>query len=343
MPTQYHHVRNQLSANPVRWVVTGVAGFIGSNVLEELLLLGQTVVGVDNFSTGYRQNLEDVHRSVGEKAWKNFQFLEGDVNEAELCKKACADSTYVLHQGALGSVPRSIEDPIATNRSNVSGFLQILHSAKDAGVKKFVYASSSSVYGDSPKLPKHEADIGNALSPYAVSKRVNELYADVFAQCYGLSSVGLRYFNVFGPRQDPRGAYAAVIPLWIDSLVSGRPCVINGDGETTRDFCYVANVVQANILSAIAPVNSASHRVYNIAVGEQTSLKALHEILAEEVRNITGKPTMSAQYREFRKGDIRDSLADISGAETELGYEPSHRAREGFGLTVKWFAAHVKT
>lgn len=336
-PPKILRVKEELSASPCRWLITGVAGFIGSNLLEELLMLGQEVVGVDNFATGYQRNLDDVQAVVGEKRWSNFKFFEGDINCEEVCRRACEDVDFILHQGALGSVPRSIEDPWRSNEANVSGTLRILIAAKEAKVKKFVYASSSSVYGDSPKLPKTEDEVGRPLSPYAVTKKVNELYADVFASCYGLNSIGLRYFNVFGPRQDPKGAYAAVIPLWIDCLFRGEPCIINGDGQTTRDFCYVANVIQANILAAIADFSAPLHRVYNIALGGQTSLLELHTFLAGNVSEITKKPHLAAIKRDFRKGDIRDSLADISAARSELGYEPLTEVKKGLEYTVQWF------
>jgi len=328
----------KLKDSPRRWLVTGVAGFIGSNLLEKLLLLGQTVVGFDNYSTGHHGNLEAVRAIVGEEAWAGFRMVEGDIRDLEVCQAAAAGADYVLHQAALGSVPRSIENPVATHENNVNGFLNMLVAARDAGAKRFVYASSSSVYGDHPKLPKVEADIGKPLSPYAATKYFNEVYADVFARCYGLETIGLRYFNVFGRRQDPEGAYAAVIPLWFKALLVGEPVYINGDGETTRDFCYVDNAVQANLLAAVADKAEAVNRAYNVAYGERNSLNRLFELVGGEVRKRApgteiGKPV----YRDFRPGDIRHSLADISQAQALLDYAPAFDLGMGLAAAADYY------
>jgi UDP-N-acetylglucosamine 4-epimerase len=335
----YGHLQVQLQAQPQTWLVTGVAGFIGSHLLETLLGLGQRVVGLDNFATGHRHNLDAVWASVGDAAWGRFNFIEGDIRNLADCQTACAGVDRVLHQAALGSVPRSMADPITTNAANVTGFLNLLVAARDAGVQRFVYAASSSTYGDHPGLPKVEAIIGKPLSPYAVTKYVNELYADVFARCYGLGTVGLRYFNVFGPRQDPNGAYAAVIPKWAAAMLQGEPVLINGDGETSRDFCYVANAVQANLLAAMTADEAAVNQVYNVAVGEQTTLNGLHQMLATALA--VARPGLAAaapEYRGFRAGDVRHSRADISKAGERLGYRPSHDLRAGLVEAAGWYA-----
>ena len=319
-----------LKANPRAWLITGVAGFIGSNLLETLLRHEQKVTGIDNFATGSRANLEDVRRSVETAAWTRFRMIEGDICDLKTCRNACAGADYVLHQAALGSVPRSLADPVATNESNVKGFVNMLYAAKEAGVRRFVFASSSSVYGDHPALPKVEDQIGNCLSPYAVSKRVNELYAEVFSRCYGMECIGLRYFNLFGPRQDPNGAYAAVIPRWIAAMIKGKPVEINGDGETSRDFCYVANAVQANLLACEAP--NVSGKVFNVGVGGRVSL---NEVL-RELGKITSK-TLETKYEPPREGDIRDSQADISQAREFLGYSPQVSFEEGLARTFEWY------
>ena len=331
--------REQLRTEPRRWLVTGVAGFIGSNILEELLRLGQPVVGLDNFATGKRANLEDVRAQVGEAAWGNFSFTEGDIRELEHCRAACAGIDYVLHQAALGSVPRSIDDPLTSNAANVTGSLNMLLAARDAGVKRFVYAASSSTYGDHPGLPKVEEVIGRPLSPYAVSKYVNELYAEVFGRCYGLESIGLRYFNVFGRRQDPDGAYAAVIPRWVAALLRGEPVYINGSGETSRDFCHVANAVQANLLAATSTDPQAVNQVFNVAVHAQTDLNALYEKLRSRLQPL--RPELAGArpiYREFRKGDVLHSLADIGKAGRLLGYLPNYSIDQGLDEALPWYA-----
>jgi UDP-N-acetylglucosamine/UDP-N-acetylgalactosamine 4-epimerase len=331
-------VKEQLKRKSSRWLVTGAAGFIGSNLVEELLRFNQTVVGLDNFSTGHRINLEDVRTQVGENAWKRFVFIEGDIRNYEDCRQACENADYVLHQAALGSVPRSIEDPIMTNQSNIDGFLNMLVAARDAKAKKFVYAASSSTYGDHPGLPKKEDLIGKPLSPYAVTKYVNELYADVFMRLYGVECIGLRYFNVFGRRQDPNGAYSAVIPRWIGALLKGNAPTIYGDGETSRDFCYIDNVVQANLLSATTEHHDAANQVFNIAAGGRTTLKALYYM----IRSVLGERNerirdMEPTYGPFRAGDVRHSQADIQKAQTYLGYRPTHEVQAGIKETVRWF------
>ena len=334
---------DSLKAQPRRWLLTGSAGFIGSNLLEVLLRHGQRVVSLDNFATGHRHNLDQVRDAVGGEAWTRHRFIEGDIADPEVCREACSGAELVLHQAALGSVPRSINDPLNTHRANATGFLNMLVAAKDAGVARFVYAASSSTYGDSPTLPKVEDVIGRPLSPYAVTKYLNELYADVFGRCYGLATIGLRYFNVFGPRQDPEGAYAAVIPRWVAAMMSGRTCVINGDGETSRDFCYVANAVQANLRAALVEDPRASGQVYNVAAGQRTTLLQLHELLSIALR--VESPDLLVQapvFAGFRDGDVRHSLADIGKARTLLGYEPSHDVRAGLREAVGWYVTHLK-
>lgn len=329
---------NLLSGKSRRWLVTGAAGFIGSNLSEFLLNNGQIVVGLDNFSTGHRRNLEDLRISVGDKAWKNFSLVEGDICSFESCKRAVEGVQVILHQAALGSVPRSIDNPLGTNQANVEGFLTVLDTARRVGVRRIVYASSSSVYGDSPELPKVEERVGRPLSPYAASKLSNEIYSHAFAECYGLEMVGLRYFNVFGKRQDPEGAYAAVIPRWIKALSIGESCVMNGDGETSRDFCYVANVVQANIRAALGEMKSGESRVYNVGVGEKTTLKDLYQSIAREVvRCGKLKSIPEPKYAPFRAGDVRHSLANVEKISKELGYSPTHSLNEGLLECVSWY------
>lgn len=341
MSQAYTAVQEDLRANPRTWLVTGVAGFIGSNLLETLLRLEQRVVGLDNFATGHRRNLGDVRQAVGESAWTRFQLLEGDIAELDVCRRALEGVEVVLHQAALGSVPRSIADPIASNRANIDGFLNMLVAARDAGVKRFVYAASSSTYGDHPGLPKVEAEIGLPLSPYAVTKYVNELYAEVFARTYGFACIGLRYFNVFGPRQDPNGAYAAVIPRWIGQLLAGERCTINGDGETSRDFCYVGNAIQANLLAATVGREGATNQVYNVAYGERTTLSELYTLIRDGLAELDPKLKqlrgLEPVYGSFRAGDVRHSLADISKAKDLLGYLPTHSVREGLHVTLQRF------
>jgi len=339
--TKFSEVQQQLRGNRHHWLVTGAAGFIGSNLVEALLKLGQQVTGLDNFATGHQRNLDEVRALVGPAAWANFRFIEGDIRQLGDCVRACEGIDFVLHQAALGSVSRSIKDPITTNDTNVSGFLNMLTASRDAGVKRFVYAASSSTYGDHPALPKVEDVIGKPLSPYAVTKYVNELFADVFGRCYGTETVGLRYFNVFGPRQDPHGAYAAVIPQWIAALIENRELFINGDGETSRDFCFIDNVVQANILAATAPA-SAANQVYNVALNERTSLNQLHAmmctLLADRYPHVSGH---QPQFKDFRAGDVRHSQADISKAETLLGFAPTHRIGEGLQQAMTWYIEHL--
>ena len=400
--TAYEQLLNQLPQSPKTWLITGVAGFIGSNLLETLLKLNQRVVGLDNFATGHQRNLDEVQTLVTPAQWQNFNFINGDIRSLEDCQAAMTwpglcgadfslprstevDPTanqqptpvdYVLHQAALGSVPRSLADPITTNATNISGFLNMLVAARDAKVKSFTYAASSSTYGDHPGLPKVEDTIGKPLSPYAITKYVNELYADVFARCYGFNTIGLRYFNVFGPRQDPNGAYAAVIPKWISSMIQGEPVFINGDGETSRDFCFIANVVQANLLAAnvgesslrgavgdaanrspdvianearqFVPAEAPLNQIYNIAVGDRTTLNELFYFLRDNLSRLViaseARQSMPAApiYRDFRAGDVRHSLADISKAQRMLGYAPTQRIGQGLELAMPWYISQEK-
>ncbi len=340
--TKYQSSQRHLKEHQYCWLITGVAGFIGSNLLQALLMLNQRVIGLDNFSTGYMHNLDQVKEQVGAQAWLNFRFIEGDICQLEDCIKACCKVDYVLHHAALGSVPRSIEAPILTNENNISGFVHMLVASRDASVKRFIYAASSSTYGDNPDLPKVESMIGRPLSPYAVTKYVNELYAEVFSSCYGTESTGLRYFNVFGPRQDPNGAYAAVIPQWIAALIKGQVLRINGDGETSRDFCYIENVVQVNILAALTDAAEAVNQVYNVALNERTSLNQLYEMIRSLlVRKFPYLKKHKPEYVAFREGDIRHSQADISKAIRLLGYTPTHRIDEGLKQALDWYIAHV--
>ena len=337
----YSEILSQLQKKPERWLITGVAGFIGSNLLELLLKNNQSVIGLDNFSSGHQHNLDQVQSTVTREQWHNFKFIEGDIRDLKTCQDACQSATYVLHQAALGSVPRSIADPINTHENNISGFLNILVAARDASVKRLVYAASSSTYGDHPDLPKVEGKIGSPLSPYAVTKLVNELYAQVFANNYGFKSIGLRYFNVFGQRQDPNGAYAAVIPKWVAAMITGSPVVINGDGENSRDFCYIDNAVQANILAATAP-EVAANQVYNVALGERTSLNQLFELIRAGLeRQYPHLINLKANHQDFRAGDIKHSQADISKAKNLLGYDPSHRISEGLDKALQWYVNNL--
>ncbi len=336
--SEYDNILKKLHSQRYRWLVTGAAGFIGSNLVEALLRLNQTVVGLDNFATGHQHNLDQVQALIGEQAWRNFSFIRGDICDLATCVQACNQVDFVLHHAALGSVPRSIEDPILSNQSNVSGFVNMLVAARDAKVKRFVYAASSSTYGDHPALPKVEDQIGKPLSPYAVTKYVNELYADVFARCYGMETVGLRYFNIFGPRQDPDGAYAAVIPKWIAAMIKEEPLIINGDGETSRDFCYVDNVVQANVLSALTTNPEAINEIYNVAINDRTTLNELFE--AQRALLVGRFPHLQSYkpvYEDFRPGDVRHSQADITKAKARLGYAPTHRVDEGLKAAMDWY------
>jgi UDP-N-acetylglucosamine/UDP-N-acetylgalactosamine 4-epimerase len=340
---RYSQVTEALMQKPRKWLVTGVAGFIGSNLLEALLKLNQEVVGLDNFLTGHRRNLEEVKRLVSEEQWRRFAFREGDIRDLDVCREACAGVDCVLHQAALGSVPRSVENPVATNENNLVGFLNVILAAKDARVERFIFATSSSVYGDHPDLPKTEDKVGRPLSPYAVTKKVNEIYADVFARVYGFRSIGLRYFNVFGPRQDPDGPYAAVIPKWFIALSRGEDVYIYGDGETSRDFCYVENVVQANLLASLTEDEAAFNQIYNIAYGERTTLNELFELIRA---NVTKKHPQLAMakpvYRDFRSGDIRHSLADVGKAKRLLKYDPQYSVRSGLEKAGEWYLGSRK-
>mgnify|MGYP001001434994 CR=1 FL=1 len=340
--TPYQQLLQDLPRAPKTWLITGVAGFIGSNLLETLLTLDQTVVGLDNFATGHQRNLDEVRSVVTREQWARFAFLKGDIRELEDCRRACNGVDYVLHQAALGSVPRSLADPITSNATNIDGFLNMLVAARDEGVKSFVYAASSSTYGDHPGLPKVEDTIGKPLSPYAVTKYVNELYADVFARSYGFTTIGLRYFNVFGRRQDPDGAYAAVIPKWTAALLKGDTVYINGDGETSRDFCYVANAVQANILAATTSNPEARNQVYNVAVGDRTTLNTLFLMLRNNLLTHDVSPNVRPTYREFRAGDVRHSQAATEKAQSLLGYAPSHTLEQGIAEAVDWYLRRLK-
>lgn len=339
----YEQQLQQLSQSPKTWLVTGVAGFIGSNLLETLLVNDQKVVGLDNFSTGHQHNLDQVKALVPESQWEAFTFIEGDICDLKTCEMACQGVDYVLHQAALGSVPRSIEDPITTNENNISGYLNMLVAAKTAEVSRFVYAASSSTYGDHPDLPKVEDKIGSPLSPYAVTKVVNELYADVFARTYDFKTIGLRYFNIFGQRQDPNGAYAAVIPKWVASILDNETVYINGDGETSRDFCYIENVMQMNILAATTQNPDATNQVYNVALNHRTTLTELFYFIQDKLKaRVTELEDTKPVYRDFRAGDVRHSQADISKAQNLLGYQPSHVIDEGLEEAMDWYVNDLK-
>jgi len=339
--TAYQQVKSSLIEFPKTWLITGVAGFIGSNLLEELLLLNQKVVGLDNFATGFQHNLDEVQSLVSAKQWQNFTFIEGDIRNLDDCQTACADVDCVLHQAALGSVPRSIANPIATNETNISGYLNMLVAARDAEVASFTYAASSSTYGDHPALPKVEDAIGKPLSPYAVTKYVNELYADVFSRTYGFKTIGLRYFNIFGKRQTPDGAYAAVIPKWTAAMIAGDNVFINGDGDTSRDFNFIENAVQANILAATAN-EEAKNQVYNVAVGGRTTLNTLFTALQENLAVNGISYDESPVYRDFRAGDVRHSQADVSKIKNALGYNPKFDIIQGIEKAMPWYVKSLK-
>ena len=338
----YETIQKQLQAEPKKWLITGVAGFIGSNLLETLLKLDQTVVGLDNFATGHQYNLDEVKGEVTPEQWARFNFIEGDIRNVDTCHQACQGVDYVLHQAALGSVPRSINDPITTNSANIDGFLNMLVAARDAQVKSFTYAASSSTYGDHPGLPKVEDRIGKPLSPYAVTKYVNELYAEVFARTYGFNCIGLRYFNVFGKRQDPNGAYAAVIPKWTSAMIKDEDLFINGDGETSRDFCFIENTVQANLLAATVQAEEARNQVYNVAVGGRTTLNQLFSYIRESLGDNGIRYDKDAIYRDFRAGDVRHSQADVSKANNLLGYDPQYTIEQGIKKAMPWYVGFLK-
>ncbi|MGX1113384.1 UDP-N-acetylglucosamine 4-epimerase [Pseudoalteromonas sp. MBR-15] len=339
--TRYEQIKIELQASPKTWLITGVAGFIGSNLLEHLLKLNQTVIGLDNFATGHQHNLDEVQGLVSAKQWVNFRFIEGDIRNYQDCEKALAHNVdYVLHQAALGSVPRSIADPITTNAANITGFLNMLQAAKEANVKSFTYAASSSTYGDHPALPKVEENIGNPLSPYAVTKYVNELYAGVYARTYGFKTIGLRYFNVFGQRQDPNGAYAAVIPKWTAAMIKGDDVYINGDGETSRDFCFIENTVQMNILAATAS-DEAKDQVYNVAVGDRTTLNDLYKAIKSNLNECGVSTIKEPVFRDFRAGDVRHSQAEIRKSVNMLGYYPEFTINKGIAKAMKWYLASL--
>ena len=338
--SQFEKVKSELLTSPKTWLVTGVAGFIGSNLLETLLKLNQKVIGLDNFATGHQHNLDEVKNIVTEIQWSNFTFHNGDIRNYSDCEAAVKGADYILHQAALGSVPRSIADPIMTNSANITGFLNMLQAAKEQNVKSFTYAASSSTYGDHPALPKLEENIGNPLSPYAVTKYVNELYAAVFAKTYGFKSIGLRYFNVFGQRQDPNGAYAAVIPKWTAAMIQGEDVFINGDGETSRDFCFIGNTVQMNILAATAP-EEAKDEVYNVAVGDRTTLNELYNAIKVSLNENSTLVKGELIYRDFRAGDVRHSQADITKARSSLGYEPQYNINDGISKAIPWYIKSI--
>lgn len=335
--TQFAQVCEELKSNQKTWLITGVAGFIGSNLLETLLLLDQKVIGLDNFATGFQHNLDEVQGLVSEAQWRNFTFYQADIRQLEDCQKACTAVDYVLHQAALGSVPRSIADPIMTNSANITGFLNMLVAARDANVKSFTYAASSSTYGDHPALPKVEENIGKPLSPYAVTKYVNELYADVFAKTYDFQTIGLRYFNVFGKRQNPNGAYAAVIPKWTSAMIQNEDVLINGDGETSRDFCYIKNAIQANILAATSTKEEAKNQVYNVAVGDRTTLNELFSAIRAELNKNNVNYSKEAVYKDFRAGDVRHSQAEVSKISTKLGYVGQYNVHQGIEEAMPWY------
>ena len=336
MTQVYLNAQQELRNHPRTWLVTGCAGFIGSNLLEKLLSLGQKVVGLDNFATGFQHNLDEVQTQVTSEQWANFRFIEGDIRNLKTCQQAAQGVDYVLHQAALGSVPRSINDPITTNEVNIGGFLNMLVACRDAGVKSFVFAASSSTYGDHPDLPKVEHKIGNPLSPYAITKYVDELYAKVFASTYGFKSIGLRYFNVFGKRQTPNGAYAAVIPKWTAAMIHQEEIVVNGDGETSRDFCYVQNAVQANLLAAMTMPESG-YEVYNVAYHAQTSLNQLFVMIRETLGSNQVAYQREPNYQDFRPGDVRHSFANIDKAQQQLGYQPTHSIQQGLAEAMPWY------
>ena len=344
--TKYEQLQERLKDNKSTWLVTGVAGFIGSNLLEKLLILNQKVVGLDNFDTGHQYNIDqaiqDANNATAKDLSNNFKFINGDIREIEDCKRACNGVDYVLHQAALGSVPRSIEDPITTNSANIDGFLNMLVASKDANVKRFVYAASSSTYGDHPDLPKVENKIGNPLSPYAVTKVVNELYANVFAKTYGFKTIGLRYFNIFGKRQDPNGAYAAVIPKWVAAILNKDDVFINGDGETSRDFCYINNAVQMNLLAATTDNNEATDQVYNVALNDRTSLNKLYQMIEERlIQRTQGLEKKEPIYQDFRAGDVRHSQANIYKAQALLAYQPKYMISEGMDKAMDWYVSSL--
>ena len=340
--SKYEQVKEELLDNKKTWLITGVAGFIGSNLLETLLELNQTLVGLDNFSTGFQHNLDEVQSQVSDEQWQNFRFIEGDIRNFEDCQKACIGVDYVLHQAALGSVPRSIKDPITTNSANITGFLNMLTAARDAEVSSFTYAASSSTYGDHPALPKLEDNIGKPLSPYAVTKYVNELYAEVFARTYDFNTIGLRYFNIFGKRQTPDGAYAAVIPKWTAAMIENDDIFVNGDGETSRDFNFIENAVQANILAATTINLDAKNQVYNVAVGDRTTLNTLFSYIQGALKANGVSYGKAAIYRDFREGDVRHSQADISKINKLLGYEPEFMIKDGITKAMPWYIKFLR-
>jgi UDP-N-acetylglucosamine/UDP-N-acetylgalactosamine 4-epimerase len=344
--SKYEQLQGYLKDNQSTWLVTGVAGFIGSNLLEKLLILNQKVVGLDNLDTGHQHNIDqaiqDANNITGKDLGNNFKFINGDIRQLDDCKQACNGVDYVLHQAALGSVPRSIKDPISTNRANIDGFLNMLVAGKDANVKRFVYAASSSTYGDHPDLPKVEDKIGNPLSPYAVTKLANELYAGVFAKTYNFKTIGLRYFNIFGKRQDPNGAYAAVIPKWVAAILNKEDVYINGDGQTSRDFCYIDNTVQMNLLAATTDDDEATDQIYNVALNDRTSLNKLYQMIEEGlIQKTQGLQKKEPIYKDYRAGDVRHSQADISKAQALLDYQPKYKISQGIDETMDWYVGNL--
>ncbi|MEY4387554.1 MAG: hypothetical protein RLY20_2837 [Verrucomicrobiota bacterium] len=343
MSTRWEKIEAELTAQPRSWLVTGAAGFIASNLVERLLKLNQRVVGLDSFVAGHQVNLDEVRAAVANEQWARFKFVQGDICDAALCQRLCVGVDAVLHQAALGSVPRSIADPVRYQDSNVTGFLNMLDGARLAGVKSFVYASSSAVYGDSPELPKTEDVIGAPLSPYSATKLMNEIYGTTYHRSFGFRSIGLRYFNVYGPRQDPEGAYAAVIPKWISSLIRGEQVFINGDGSVSRDFCFVGDVVQANVLAATTTNPDAWNQVYNVAVGRRTTLNELfNELKLQFQKCLPAVPVAAPHYREFRAGDIPHSLADISKAKRLLEFEPQFNLEAGLESAFGWYLGKLR-
>lgn len=339
---RFKKLQDELLAEPKNWLVTGCAGFIGSNLVEALLKLKQNVVGLDNFSTGFQKNLDEIKKEVSESEWRHFKFIEGNITDAKTCLSATENVNYVLHQAALGSVPRSINDPVNTNDSNVTGFINMLWASKENKIDRFVFASSSSVYGDDLSLPKKEDIVGNVLSPYAATKKINEIYAEVFGRTYDIKTIGLRYFNVFGKRQDPNGAYAAVIPLWVKAMLTGEEIYINGDGETSRDFCYIKNVIQMNLLAATEKNDQACNRVYNCAFADRTSLNDLFKLIQRLLTEKKNKAfDITPSYREFRSGDIRHSHANITNAKEFLGYDPAFSITDGMIETLDWYINNI--
>lgn len=332
-------ILNAIKSNTNAWLVTGAAGFIGSHLVEELLRANQKVVGLDNFSTGFKQNLDKIESAVSSSQWKNFCFIEADIADLAACQYACENVDYILHQAALASVPASMDDPIKAHDVNVTGFINILTAARDQGVRRVVYASSSAVYGEGKELPKTEEKISDPISPYAANKYMNEVYAKTFSHCFGLETVGLRYFNVFGPRQDPNGAYAAVIPKWLEAMLQKKPAYIYGDGESTRDFIFVKDVVRANLLAALTDAPGALNQAYNIGLGNQITLNQLFNLLSELLsEHLHTQQVRAPRYEVAREGDIRHSYANVRKTKELLEFSPKFSLKEGLRENIKWYA-----